>query len=267
MKKAFRLLAVFVLLGVLSMNALAITWFPEEFTCPLDNSKNTFLVIGSYGSYIYSYPSKYQWLFFPQTASPTYYTCKKCHLTTYMWDFDKLPKDKFPAIRKALEGVKVSKDFKQYTELPVSERLEIMEKVYAVLGKDEEWWESFHRVKGYHYGKEGKAEKALEARRKSLELIQKDLKNEKSESPKKLLLYISASMKHFLGDDKGALEDLQRALETKYENKNEKPDEVKSAEEGLNQRIKDYMEKIKSEKEKPRLFDKTDGDADSHDDH
>jgi hypothetical protein len=260
MRKTFRSASVATLVCVLVGNALAITWFPKEFTCPVDNQKNTFLVVGSYGSYIYSYPSKYQWLFFPQTDSPTFYICKKCHLTTYMWDFDKLPKDKLPELKKILASVKVSKTFKEYTELSVTERLEIMEKVYFVLGKDEEWWESFYRVKGYHYGKEGNAAKAAEARRKSLELVQKELKNEKSQAPKKLLFYVSAAMKHFLNDDQGALEDLQKALATKYQEKNAKPEELQEAEDGLNARIKDYIEKIKSEKEKPRLFDKTGGD-------
>jgi hypothetical protein len=267
MKKS---LGVLCLLGFFAINLFAnpfITWFPKEFECPLDKQKNTFLVVGSYGSYIYAYPSKYQWLFFPQTDSPTYYTCKKCHLTTYMWDFDKLPKEKFADIQKALAGVKVSKNFTKYTELPVSERLEIMEKVYAVLGKDEDWWESFQRVKGYHYGQEGLLEKAESARKKSLEMIQKELNNEKSEIPKKLLLYISGSMKHFLSDDKGAIEDLQKAAATKYEAKDAKPEELKNAEEGMNERIKDYIAKINSEKEKPRLFDGKDRDADSHDDH
>ena len=60
----------------LSISAHAITWFPKEFTCPIDGQKNTFMVVGSYGSYIYSYPSKYQWLFFPRTDSPTFYLCK-----------------------------------------------------------------------------------------------------------------------------------------------------------------------------------------------
>lgn len=260
MQKLFR----FALMGafVLSMagNAAAITWFPEEFTCPVDGQKNTFMVIGSYGSYIYAYPSKYQWLFFPQTESNTYYLCKKCHLATFMWDFDKLPKDKLPEIKKALEGVKVSKAFKDYTDIPITERLEIIEKVYSLLGKDDTWWEQFYRIKGYHYGKEGNAATAAEARRKALDAVQKQLQNPKSDQPKKLLLYISASMKHFLGDDKGALEDLQKAIATKYEDKDEKPEEVKSAEEGLNDRVKDYIERIKSEKNKPRLFDKYSGD-------
>lgn len=256
MKKSFRLISAFALLCVLFGNAFAITWFPQEFTCPIDNSKNTFLVVGSYGSYVYSYPSKYQWLFFPRTDSPTYYICNKCHLATYMWDFDKLPKDKLPQIKNILAKIKVSKEFKDYQEIPVTERLEIMQKVYSVLDKNEEWWETFYRVKGYHYGKAGGTDKAAEFRRKSLEYIQKELKNEKSETSKKILLYISAGMKHFLNDDKGALEDLQKALETKFAEKGASAEELKDAEEGLNERIKEYMAKIKSEKEKPRLFDK-----------
>lgn len=251
MKRIFRIAAIFALLAGFSGTALAITWVDEEFTCPIDNEKNTFKVVASYGSYIYSYPSKYQWLFFPRTDSPTFYLCKKCHLATFMWDFDKLPKEKLPALKKILADVKVSKSFKTYMEISVSERLEIMEKVYSVLDKDEAWWETFYRVKGYHYHEEGNAAKAAEARKKSLELVQKELKNEKSEAPRKLLFYISAAMKHFLSDDKGALEDLQNALETKYQAKDAKPEDLKDAENGLNERIKDYIERIKSDK-KPR---------------
>lgn len=248
---------------LLVSNIFAITWFPKDFDCPLDSQKNTFMVVGSYGSYIYSYPSKYQWLFFPQTDSPTYYTCKKCYLTTYMWDFDKLPKEKFDALRAALKGVTVSKKFEKYTELSVTERLEIMDKVYAVLGKEPEWWETFNRVKGYHYGKEGKADKAKAAREKSLEFLKKELAAAGTEKPRKLMLYISASMKHFLGDDPGALADLETALKTVYASKGENPDEAKQAELGLNERINDYIAMIKSSDKKPRLFDAAGG----HDEH
>ena len=254
MKKTRKTFSSFFLTAVLSVSCFATTWFPQEFECPIDKEKNTFMVIGSYGSYIYSWPSKYQWLFFPNTDSPTYYTCKKCHLTTFMWDFDKIPPEKISELKKMLAGIKVSKNFKDYQELPVSERLEIAEKVYTVLGEDESWWENFYRIKGYHYGKEGLSDKAVEARKKSLELIQKELKNEKSEAPKKLLWYISAAMKHFLSDDKGALDDLHKALETKYAEKGADAEALKNGEEGLNERIKDYIERING-KDKPRLFD------------
>ena len=256
MKLSRSLLPALFLAIAVPLCTFATTWFPKEFACPLDGEKNTFMVVGSWGSYIYSWPSKYQWLFFPQTESPTFYTCKKCHLTTYMWDFDKLPKEKFDALRKALADTKTSKPFKEYNELPVTERLEIMEKVYTVLEKDDDWWETYYRVKGYHYGKMGDEARAAEARRKSLALIQKHLQNSKSATPRKLLLYISGSMKHFLNDDKGALEDMNKALETKYQNASEKPEEIASAETGLNERLKDFIARINSEKDKPRLFDK-----------
>lgn len=267
MNKISRVFSVFVVTGLMITNTFAITWFPKDFNCPLDSEKNTFLVVGSYGSYIYSYPSKYQWLFFPQTDSPTYYTCKRCNLTTYMWDFDELPKDKFDAIRNALKGTTVSKKFKTYTELPVTERLEIMEKVYAAIGKDDGWWESFYRVKGYHYGKEGMADKAKASREKSLELLKKEFANAKSEKPRKLMLYMSASMKHFLGNDEGAVADLEAALKTVYAEKNGKAEEMKQAEVGLNERIKDYIAMIKSTDKKPRLLDRSDRNADGHNDH
>lgn len=260
MKKIAQLMSSLLLIFVLLNNVWAITWFPQEFECPIDKEKNTFMMWGSYGSYIYADPSKYQWLFFPWTSGNSYYICKKCHLATFLGEFDNLPKDKLPAIKKILEGVKVSKDFKEYRELPVSERMEVMEKVYSVLDRDEDWWENFYRLKGFHYGKEESVAKAAEARKKSLELIKKELANEKSESPKKLLLYISGAMKHFLNDDPGAIADLQKALNTKYQAKDAEPEDIKNAEEGLNERIKEYIEKIKSAKNKPRLFDNKDGD-------
>lgn len=251
MKRLLQAGSAFLLLFILAGNTLAITWFPQEFTCPIDNEKNTFMTVGSYGSYIYSYPSKYQWLFFPRTDSPTFYICKKCHYAAFMWDFDKLPKEKIPAIKKLLADVKVSKLFKEYTELPVTERMEVIEKINGALDRDQDWWETFYRTKGYHYHSEGNAAKAAEARKKSLELIQKELTG-KSETPKKLLYYMSAAMKHFLLDDTGALEDLQKALNTKYEAKDAKPEDIKGAEDGLNERIKDYIERIKSTDKKPR---------------
>ena len=256
MKLLGRLFVISLFFLATSGSAYAITWVPEDFNCPLDKHKNTFLVVASYGSYVYSYPSKYQWLFFPRTDSPTFYLCKKCNLATFMWDFDKLPPEKLDAIRKVLVGVKVSKEFTKYTEIPIVERLEIMEKVYSVLGKDDAWWEEFYRMKGYHYGQIGDKVKAAEARKKSLDLIRKELAKTKSESPRKLLLYVSASMKHFLGDDAGAIGDLNAALATKFVSDKESAEENKEAEEGLNDRIRDYISRINSEKNKPRLFDK-----------
>ncbi len=246
--------------AVLSISSqAAITWFPKDFTCPIDGEKNTFLVVGSYGSYIYSYPSRFQFLFFPRTDSPTFHTCKKCSLSTFMWDFDKLPKDKLPAIKEAIKDVRVSKAFKEYTELPVVERLEIMQKVYAVMEKDDTFWEDFYRIKGYHYGKAGDNERAAEARRKSLELLQTKIKADRAEDSRKLLYYVSGAMRHFLNDDEGAVADFEKARATKYAAKDADAEELKNAEAGLNSRIDEYIELMKSDDKKPRFTDKDGG--------
>jgi hypothetical protein len=91
-------------------------------------------------------------------------------------------------------------------------------------------------------------------------LVDKLQKDKTTKEPAKLLLYISGAMKHFMNDDDGAIVQFEKALKVKYEEEGVVGDEAKQAEDGLNERIRDYIEKIKSEKEKPRLFDKYDTD-------
>ena len=71
MKNVRRLLTLLFVNALLAGSAFATTWFPKDFTCPIDGEKNTFQVIGSYGTYIYWWPEKYQWLFWPRTARPS----------------------------------------------------------------------------------------------------------------------------------------------------------------------------------------------------
>jgi hypothetical protein len=178
-----------------------------------------------------------------------------------MWDFDKLPKDKLNAIREILKEVKAPKAFKEYTEVPVVERMAIMEKVYGQLGKDDEWWERFYRTKGYHLAKEGHAKEAVEARKRSLEMVRKFINDEKNESSKKLLLYIAGAMNHFIGDDEAAVKDFELALKTRYAEKGASAEDVASGEAGLNERLNEYIRLVRSSTEAPRKRDS----SDSHD--
>ncbi|NNE68176.1 MAG: hypothetical protein HKN33_16550 [Pyrinomonadaceae bacterium] len=258
MKKKLTLsLCALLLFLVCSNSVSAITWIPKEFTCPIDNEKNTFLVVGSYGSYIYNYPSKYQWLFFPDTSGNNFYMCKKCHLTTYMWDFDRFPKQKIEAVKKVLATIEQEK-FTKYNKVAVTKRLEVMEKVYGELDKDEIWWERFNRIKGFHYGKAGEADKARAARLKSLETIKSELNKGNSKTPKKILYYVSGALKHFLNDDAGARADFDKALQTRYAKDGAKSGELKNAEANLNQRLNDYI-KVMYEEKNPRSADRDPG--------
>ena len=122
---------------------LAITWSPKEFECPVCKTKNIFLVWGSYGSYIYEFPSKYQLVFWPYTDDAAWYSCKKCRLTIFMGDFDTIPAEKIAELRKTLEATtlprqlerspKESMEHPPYLEIPMSAKLAVAERVYRSL--------------------------------------------------------------------------------------------------------------------------------------
>jgi uncharacterized protein (DUF2225 family) len=235
-------------IGTFSTTAFATTWADEEFTCPLCTTKNTFRVVMSYGTYIYSWPSKYQLIYWPVTDRNSVYCCKKCYLSTFMWDYKDLAKDKIPAIKKQLEGVSLKTPSTDYAKIPMSERLGIAEKVYGALNMDEAFWCRFYRILGYHYANEKNIVKADESRKKALNIAQKMLNDKAGETPAKELWLISGAMKHFLKDDDGAMADLNQALTTKYQNKDLDEEKNNNGEQNLNTLIKEYLAQIKSPK-------------------
>jgi len=244
-------LSIFVILiSLIIGGAFATTWAPEDFTCPVCNSKNTFNVVASYGSYIYQWPSKYEYIFWPLIDINVLYSCMKCHFTVFMWDFDKVPSDKIDAVKEVLKGVKLDKDYKTYNEIPMSERLEIAENVYKVLDEDDWFWCEFYRVMGYHYEAEGMKEKADGARNRALTIAEQMIEKSENEGIKKELLLIVGAMKHCLSDDKGALNAFREAVKLKYSNKDLTDEQNTNLEEYLTELLNDYIQKIEKPEEK-----------------
>ena len=242
--------------SVETLSPLPITWFPTEVECPVCKTKNVFLEVGSYGSYIYQDPSKYQLVFWPYTDSPSWYSCKKCRLTAFMGDFAKIPEDKIPAVREALKDVKLppqkerplelSYENATYLELPVTARLIVAEKVYRALGlTQDEFWDHFYRVLGYHFDAEDKRAEADDARRKSLAIIERALADKSKEGARKELLYVSGAMKHFLRDDTGALADFEAAKKLTYSDPSAKPEESKGFDGYISKLIDEYIEMLR----------------------
>jgi len=264
MKARIAVLALATLLLFASApRAAATTWFPKEFECPVCKTKNTFLVIGSYGSYIYQWPSKYQFIFWPRIDDPVVYTCKKCHLSTFMWDFEGTPKEKHAEIQKQLAGFKLDyaperkeSDFYKgvdYVRIPMTQRLLAAEAVYKILGRDDEFWCEFYRTLGYHYEGEKNQAKADEARRAALDLAVKMLGDKARAGQRKELLLITGAMRHFLRDDAGALKDFREALALDFANKTWEATQVKNYDAYLTDLLKNYVEKLggKAEEKKP----------------
>jgi hypothetical protein len=249
MKTRGSLLSGAVLLALaLALPVLAITTVPVKVVCPICGTENEFFEYASYGSYIYQYPSKFQLVFWPHTWSATIYSCKKCHLSLFMWDFKEFPKDKVESTRKLLEDVKLSGEFKSYTDIPVSEKLQIAEKVYRTMDRDDEFWSRFYRVLGYHFAQEKKPAQAKKARQHALEITQRMLTNPANEGHKKELLFLSASMHHFVGDDETALQELKSADKLPLLSPLAVDERAKNYDEYLSHLIKEFIPAIESGK-------------------
>jgi hypothetical protein len=234
-----------LLIGLsLASQAKATTWADKQVVCPICNTTNTFKEVMSYGTYIYQWPSKYQYIFWPLTDSPVLYSCKKCHLTAFMWDYLQIPKEKLATVQTALNGVAINGDQTEYTKIPMSQRLHVAEKVYSVLEKDDRFWCQFYRVQGYHLEEEKQPAEADEARRKALDIAERMILNTENAGTLKELLIITGAMRHLLKDDAGALSDFKRAQGLKYENSKIEKKATENVDAYLTELLSDYVQKI-----------------------
>lgn len=243
---------VILILGViflLTSNLNATTWFPAEHTCPVCKQKHEYQDIGSYGGYIYNWPSKYQYVYWPLTDSQSVYCCTECYFSTYMWDFDSIPENKADTLSKFLSKVKLEKEYEDYMDIPMTTRLEIAENVYKILGQDNEFWCQFYRVQGYHYAREKNKEKAKESRLKSLDYASLMLSDPAYIGQEKEVIFIIAAMKNFIGQKDSALIYLDKASSLTYKNKKLKKDNEKGLDEYLTDLINQYKEFIRKEDE------------------
>lgn len=236
---------LFGIIFLLTFSVSATTWFSTKHTCPVCKEKSTYQEIGSYGSYIYSWPSKYQYIYWPLTDFPSVYSCSKCHFSAYMWDFDSIPENKVDTLKKFLFTVKLEKKYKDYLDILMTTRLDIAENVYKILGQNNEFWCKFYRVKGYHYDQEKNKEKAKESRLKSLDYARLMLSDSVYNGQEKEILLIIAAMNNFIGQRDSALIYLDKASSLTYENKKWEEKNVKGLDKYLTDLIKQYKEFIR----------------------
>jgi len=226
-----------------ALDLLAITVVPVKVKCPICGQENDFYTYASSGSYVYSWPSKFQMVFWPHTDATSLYICKRCHYAAWMWDFKQDGPEKAAELRGILTAFTDIPTFDKYSQVSMSVRLRIAERVYQVLGKDDEFWSRFYRIQGYHLAVEKKVEEAKQARVKARDLLSK-LANDPKQTPhRKEFLVSLAAMQHFLGDDPAALETLAKARNETF---SEPGKDMQGYNEYLNKLIDEYTEKIKS---------------------
>jgi len=196
---------------------LATTWFDAKVKCPVCDKTNDFQEIGSYGSYIYHWPEKLEYIFWPVTETYSLYSCKKCKYSAFMWDFNDIGKDTLELIKKELPLLNLS--VSGYDD-KMTIKLEAAEQIYKLYNKDADFWCWFYRIKGYHYEQEANIEKAKESRLTALNIADSLLVLPENANRYKELLLIISSMEYFTGQDSLALNNINKGLSCVYFNAN-----------------------------------------------
>ena len=238
---------MFCVLFSLTVGLKATTWFPSKHTCPICKHEHEYQEIGSYGGYIYQWESKYQYVYWPLTDSPSVYCCPDCYFSAYMWDFDSIPVNKTDTIRAYLATIKRDEKYKTYLEIPMITRLEIAENIYKMLGRDTEFWCKFYRVMGYHYDEDKNAARARETRLNSLSLARQMLSDTLYSGQEKENFFIMAAMYNFTGQKDSAMVYLGKADAKEYRNKAWKEENLKGFNDYLKGLISQYKELLKKE--------------------
>ncbi len=223
---------------------LATTWGPVEKECPICRTKSRYFDIASYGSYVFDYPSKYEYIFWPYTDGKVVYSCRKCWFSCFMWDFKDIPESKHSDIRKFLDSLDLHETNGDYYVVPMSYRLLIAEHIYRFFDKDEEFWCHFYRVMGHHLAYEQKTVKSIKARTKALNIAETMLQAKENAGINKELYLITGAMKYFLGDKKGALYDFKKAQKLTYENSDLDKESLENSNRYLSDLLNDYLEKL-----------------------
>lgn len=245
-----RALAIGVLLLAAAPFALATTWVDVEVTCPVCGTVNVFQAPASYGSYVYEDPSRFQYVFWPATTDRFVYTCRECHYTTYMGDFENLPEEVVPLAAKLLEREgAIEGQLVPYYEIPMPVRLAIAEKLYGLVDRDDAFWSELYRIEGYHLERAGRPDEAKRARTRALEAAIRRL--EASPSTRKETLFIVGSMRFFTGDTAGAREALKEAKGLTYD----APDQGPQVSEQVDRYLDELISQFETELLGPRKLD------------
>jgi uncharacterized protein (DUF2225 family) len=239
-----KIIIIVVFIIAIANTISATTWYPENKKCPLCGVTSKYMSIGSYGSYIYSWPSRLQLVFWPSIDQAALYCCPKCKYSVFMWDFDTVPGQHRDSLTAFLKTVSFDKKYKGYSEIPLVKRLEIAEQVYMILTQDNETWCWFYRVAGYILEEEKEEYKAFESRKKALLFLKQMMSEPGSAGKQKEHFFIQASMFYFTHQHDSAMMSLNNAMLFPYENETISLEEQENYNYYLDELIQDLKELV-----------------------
>lgn len=137
-----------ILIAFSNQVAQAITWVETEVEDPISGAICEVDDIGSHGSYVFDYPSKYEGIYFPFTDSEWMWFCPESGYAAFASDFEGLDEDEVVAVRGFLAEHYTSAALDPEDPLSL---LRWMERIYEVRDEDDEFWAHFHRVAAFWY--------------------------------------------------------------------------------------------------------------------
>jgi hypothetical protein len=188
----------------------ATTWAPIEKTDPVSGDKITVRTVASYGSYIYSWSSKYDLIFWPFIDENWIWMNPKSGYAAFGNDFEKLS-----AAEKKVLAEWLRANYKPQ-EAPKTHigKLQWIEKIYGKRQMDEQFWSYFYRVMTYIL-QENKMD-SLAYVKKTLPLLKKKLDTRPEGVQKIECLYLLGEYNRRLGDKPLAKKYFDQAKTQKY---------------------------------------------------
>jgi len=176
---------LFIFCFFITFQSYATTWGESEVEDPIEPEfKCKVQEPASSGSYIYHWPSKYDQVFWPLTAPQGIWYCKNSGFIAFIGDFEEITKE---------EKIKISQYLKESDQKNIdnlTSKLELLEALYSLRNKDDEFNNRIKRVFAYLYEQEGQLELANSYRKSALEEINAFLKTDLSEYKNLEYLYV-----------------------------------------------------------------------------
>lgn len=186
---------IFLLLPIVVQ---ATTWVKSEVDDPIfEGKKCSVQEPASFGSYIYSWPSKYDQVFWPSTEQNGIWFCEESGFTALMGDFSDMDSTEVEKINDYLLN-------NPPADSTIESKLNYLEKIYSLRVVDDAFNNRLLRILARWYQDLGNIDKANQYREGALEGIELGLKGDLGEGQRLEYLYLAANYNRQFGNEKAS---------------------------------------------------------------
>lgn len=196
-----RIMTAILLCGWCGISS-AITWVPVQVKDPISAKSCDVMEPASAGSYIYSFPSKYDGVYWPHIDSHWIWFCPDSGYISFGDDFSELKPQEIERVRTYL-GSHCRRD---RADMSTLEKLIMLESVYRLRDKNEFFWAWFKRVKAVYLDELARME-----RQQAIPLLERELAQLEPGFEMIQKLYVLGDYYRQMGEHERALELFERA--------------------------------------------------------